>query len=78
MLVMLGVQSRTVINRVMGLILFAIVIFKLYLSDVWMLDKIFRMIAFLALGGLLVAGSYLYSRFRTRIETLWKADDATA
>ena len=77
MLVMLGVQSRTVINRVMGLILFAIVIFKLYLSDVWMLDKIFRMIAFLALGGLLVAGSYLYSRFRTRIETLWKADDAT-
>ena len=39
--------------------------------------KIFRMIAFLALGGLLVAGSYLYSRYRTRIETLWKKDDAT-
>lgn len=77
-LLMLGVQSRTLINRVMGLILFAVVVFKLYLSDVWMLDKIFRMIAFLALGGLLVAGSYLYSRYRTRIETLWKKDDATA
>ena len=77
-LVMLGVQSRTVINRVMGLFLFAVVIFKLYLSDVWVLDKIFRMIAFLALGGLLVAGSYLYSRFRTRIETLWKKDEASA
>ena len=77
-LLMIGLQSRTLINRVMGLILFGVVIFKLYLSDVWMLDKIFRMIAFLALGGLLVAGSYLYSRFRTRIETLWKKDDATA
>ncbi len=76
-LLMLGIQSRTLINRVMGLILFGVVVFKLYLSDVWMLDKIFRMIAFLALGGLLVAGSYLYSRFRTRIETLWKKDDAT-
>ena len=77
-LVMLGVQSRTVINRVMGLALFAVVVFKLYLSDVWVLDKVFRMIAFLALGGLLVAGSYLYSRFRTRIETFWKRDEASA
>ena len=76
-LLMLGINTRTLINRVMGLALFAAVIFKLYLSDVWVLDKIFRMIAFLALGGLLVAGSYLYSRYRTRIETLWKKDDAT-
>ena len=77
-LVMLGVQTRTVINRVMGLVLFAVAIFKLYLSDVWMLDTIFVVIAFLALGGLLVAGSYLYSRYRTRIETLWKKDDTIA
>ena len=77
-LVMLGVQTRTVINRVMGLVMFAVVILKLYLSDMWMLDKIFRIFAFLAIGGLLVAGSYLYSRYRTRIETLWKKDDATA
>jgi len=76
-LLMIGIRTRTVINRVMGLILFALVIFKLYLSDVWMFDVIFKMIAFLALGGLLVAGSYLYSRYRTRIETLWKKDDAT-
>ena len=64
LLLMIGIRTRTVVNRVMGLVLFALVIFKLYLSDVWMFDVIFKMIAFLALGwggGLLVAGSYLYS-----------------
>jgi hypothetical protein len=76
-LLMIGIRTRTVINRVMGLVLFGIVILKLYLSDVWLFDVIFKMIAFLVLGGLLVAGSYLYSRYRARIETLWKKDDAT-
>jgi uncharacterized membrane protein len=73
-----GVQTRTVVNRVMGLILFAVVILKLYLSDVWVLDKLFRIVAFLALGGLLLAGSYLYSHYRARLETLWKRDDEIA
>jgi hypothetical protein len=74
-LLVIGIRTRTVINRVMALVLFAVVIFKLYLSDVWIFDVIFKMVAFLALGGLLVAGSYLYSRYRSRIETLWKKDD---
>ncbi|HEY3744364.1 MAG TPA: DUF2339 domain-containing protein, partial [Bryobacteraceae bacterium] len=77
-LLMIGIRSRTVINRVMGLVLFAVVILKLYLSDVWMFDVVFKMIAFLVLGGLLLAGSYLYSRYRSRIETLWKKDNAPA
>lgn len=71
-LLMIGVQTRTVLNRIFGLVLFVMVVLKLYLSDVWNLDKVFRMIAFLALGGLLVAGSYVYSRYRSRIESLWK------
>ena len=70
-----GVQTRTVVNRIFGLALFVIVILKLYLSDVWVLDKLFRVVAFLGLGGLLMAGSYLYSHYRSRIETLWKKDD---
>jgi uncharacterized membrane protein len=73
-----GVQTRTVVNRVMGLILFAAVILKLYLSDVWVLGRLFQIIAFLALGGLLLGGSYLYSHYRGRLETLVKKDEARA
>ena len=45
-------------------------IVKLYIYDVWLLDRIYMMVAFIALGGLLLAGSYLYSRFRDKLSTL--------
>jgi len=72
-LVTLGAVTRTPINRMLGLGLIAIVVAKLYLLDVWDLGRIFRITAFLALGALLLAVSYLYSRFRPAIEKLWKA-----
>src|SRR5207248_3168252 len=62
-LVALGVITRTAINRMLGLGLMGIVVLKLSLSDVWSLGRVFRITAFLALGGLLLAVSYLYSRF---------------
>jgi len=71
-LVTLGAFTRTAMNRVLGLGLMAIVVAKLYLLDVWELGRIFRITAFLALGALLLAVSYLYSRFRPAIEKLWK------
>jgi uncharacterized membrane protein len=72
-LVSLGAFTRTTMNRMLGLGLMAIVVAKLYLVDVWELGRIFRITAFLALGALLLAVSYLYSRFRPAIEKLWKA-----
>jgi uncharacterized membrane protein len=65
-----GFARRSAFPRVLGLILFAIVIFKLYIYDIWLLDVTYRMIAFIALGGLLLAGSYLYSRYRDKLSTL--------
>ena len=59
-----GVASRTGINRFMGLGLIALVIAKLYLYDVWLLAPIYRVIAFGALGALLLFTSYLYSHHR--------------
>jgi len=72
MLVVLGVATRSVLNRVLGLGLFGVVIAKLYLSDVWQLSRILRITAFLALGVVLLLVSYLYSRFKPVIERLWK------
>ena len=65
-----GFARRAALPRILGLILFGIVILKLYLYDIWLLDRIYRMIAFIALGGILLGGSYLYSRFRDKLTTL--------
>jgi len=74
MLITLGVATKTSLNRVLGLILVALVVVKLYLSDVWELGYLFRIVAFVGLGVLLLTVSYLYSRFRPTIEKLWKDD----
>jgi uncharacterized membrane protein len=70
-LVALGVVTRTSINRLVGLALIGLVFAKLYLRDVWDLRMLYRVIAFAALGGLLLSISMLYSRFRERIERWW-------
>jgi len=64
------------VNRLLGLLLLAGVVVKLYLSDVWVLDRIYRVIAFGFLGILLLLTSFLYSRYRTKIDDWWK-DDST-
>jgi uncharacterized membrane protein len=71
-----GVALRSAINRILGLGLFALVIVKLYLLDVWSLSRGFRITAFLALGGLLLLVSYLYSRFKPALEKLWSPETA--
>jgi uncharacterized membrane protein len=74
MLITLGVATKSSINRILGLLLIALCVVKLYLSDVWELGFLFRIVAFLGLGVLLLTVSYLYSRFRPVIEKLWKDD----
>ncbi len=71
-LVGVGVATRTVVNRLAGLALFGVVVFKLYLYDVWQLTKLQRISAFVVLGVLLLSTSFLYSRFRALIESMWK------
>ncbi len=69
-LVVLGVATRSVINRIIGLVLLAIVVVKLYVYDVWQLDQQFRIVAFVVLGILLLTASFLYSRFRSVVGKL--------
>jgi uncharacterized membrane protein len=65
-----GFARRAVLPRILGLILFGIVIVKLYIYDIWLLGVSYRMIAFIVLGGMLLGGSYLYSRYRDKLSTL--------
>ena len=75
MLVTLGVLTKAGINRMLGLGLLAVVVAKLYLYDVWQLEKVYRIVAFSFLGVVLLATSYLYSRYRTKIESWWRDEE---
>jgi uncharacterized membrane protein len=77
MLVSAGVAMRSAINRVSGLGLTGIVILKLYLFDVWQLTRPYQILAFVILGILLLATSFLYSRFRRLIESWWKDEKSS-
>jgi uncharacterized membrane protein len=77
-LVSAGVATRTAINRIAGLSLMGLVVVKLYLFDVWQVGRVYRISAFVALGALLLATSFLYSHFRTVIESWWKNDQTAS
>lgn len=77
-LISIGVGSRSAINRIAGLGLIGFVVVKLYLFDVWQLSRLYRTLAFVALGLLLLSTSFLYSHFRALVESWWKDDQARA
>jgi uncharacterized membrane protein len=53
-------------DRALGLSLLALVTAKVYVWDVWQLANLYRILAFLALGVVLLAASWVYSKARTR------------
>lgn len=57
-----GVVRRSPISRTLSLVVIGVVIAKLYLWDIWFLARFYRMSAFVALGVLLLASSWIYSR----------------
>jgi uncharacterized membrane protein len=71
LLIAAGVLYRSTIERIVGLGLIALVIGKLYFYDVWLLVRIYRIVAFGVLGALLLLTSYVYSRNRVSIESWW-------
>jgi uncharacterized membrane protein len=71
LLVGAGVIYRSALNRILGLGLIGVVVAKLYLYDVWLLVRIYRIAAFGVLGALLLLTSYVYSRNRVSIENWW-------
>lgn len=63
-LILWGSLRVSGVNRALGLSLMGLVITKLYLYDVWLLERLYRIAAFCALGALLLGASYVYSRSR--------------
>jgi uncharacterized membrane protein len=67
-----GIVRKMSVDRVIGLVLVGIVVCKLYLYDVWLLSRFYRISAFITLGTLLLIASYVYSRFRRRLDLFLK------
>jgi uncharacterized membrane protein len=61
-----GIMRKLLIDRSLGIFLLCLVIAKLYVWDVWQLDRFYRISAFVLLGVILLGASYVYSRFRSR------------
>lgn len=71
----IGKDERTL--RYLGLALFAIVAWKLFFVDLRQLDQLYRIVAFILLGILVLSGSFVYLKYRETF-TLQKPADKDA
>ena len=66
-LLVLGIAKRWRQVRIWALGLLVVPIAKVFLYDVWALQTLYRIVAFVGLGILLIVGGYLYQRNSKRI-----------
>lgn len=66
-LLVIGIWRRSRPVRVAGLGLLALPIIKVFIYDVFALEQVYRIVAFVGLGVLLIASAYLYQRYSKAI-----------
>jgi uncharacterized membrane protein len=63
-MILAGIWKNTRVIRYVGLTLFAVVAGKVLLFDLARLDQVYRIIAFLVLGVMVLLGSFVYLKYR--------------
>ncbi len=63
-LILRGIVRREAAVRYVGLGLFAVVVWKVFFVDLSQLDQIYRIVAFIVLGIVVLAGSFVYLKYR--------------
>jgi len=66
LLLLIGFWKHSSFVRWQGIILLGLTIGKVFFSDIHMLERFYRIAAFLALGLILLVVSYFYQRNRTK------------
>ena len=61
-LILLGVQQKSALLRWQALLLFGLVVVKVFFYDLASLERAYRILSFLVLGSLLLGVSFLYTR----------------
>ncbi|MBI4250718.1 DUF2339 domain-containing protein [Candidatus Uhrbacteria bacterium] len=69
-LLLMGFAQRRRYLRYQGLILFGFTVVKAFLYDTRELPVIYRTISFIALGGVFIATSFIYSKFKDKIKEI--------
>ncbi len=77
-LLLAGISKSRAALRGIGLILFGIVIVKVFLVDLAGLDQLYRIVAFIILGVVILFGSFLYLKYRHRFLTIDSDDNSEA
>jgi uncharacterized membrane protein len=62
-LLIIGIRRRNAPIRYAGLGLLSITVLKLFLNDLWELDQLYRIAAFIAVAVIAILASFLYQRF---------------
>lgn len=65
-LLLTGISKSKALMRGLGLVLTGIVIVKVFFVDLAGLDQLYRIVAFIILGVVILAGSFLYLKYRHR------------
>ena len=68
-LILTGIRRNIRTMRLVGLTLFAIVAGKVFIVDLARLDQIYRVVAFIVLGILVLGGSFVYLKYRHAFAT---------
>ncbi|MGR9105348.1 MAG: DUF2339 domain-containing protein [Gammaproteobacteria bacterium] len=63
-LVLAGIRRNVSGLRICGLVLFAVTAWKVFFNDLARLEQVYRILAFIVLGMLLLLGSFLYMKYR--------------
>ena len=74
-LILTGIRRNIRTMRLVGLTLFAIVAGKVFIVDLARLDQIYRVVAFIVLGILVLGGSFVYLKYRHTFATDEESED---
>lgn len=77
-LILRGIAKNLRTLRYLGLVLFAVVAWKVFFVDLSRLDQFYRIVAFILLGILVLCGSFVYLKYRETFATQESADKETA
>ncbi len=78
MLMAVGFWRKSAFVRWQALVLIAATIAKVFVSDIWELDRVYRILSFVALGVLLLAISFVYQRDWLRLSKKSSTSGASA
>ncbi len=69
-----GIAKRSRFARLLSLVLFVVVVFKIFLFDTYNLSDVYRFVSYISLGVILLLASYFYYRFKDRITQFVQVD----